>query len=215
MDVSQYKHIIWDWNGTLLNDLSCCVECVNLALKQRDLPYMSEKKYQDEFDFPVIDFYHKLGFDYKKDSFESLAVEYHEYYNARWPNCYLQEGAIEALEKAKALGIQQSILSAAQQEMLDAGVDHFKLRDYFVRVIGLENNQAHGKIDNGIAWMNEIHHEPHDVLFIGDTVHDHEVAVEIGADCALVVSGHHRRDKLETCGIEVFDSLNQIFELNY
>ena len=207
MNLTNYKHIIWDWNGTLLNDLWLCLESVNAALARRGLAGLTEKQYQDEFDFPVIDFYRKVGFDFDKESFADLAHEYHAVYEPRWSECDLQIGARDALEWLSAAGIGQSLLSAAHQSMLDACVKHFKLGPFFMAVLGARCNQAHGKVDEGRGWMEKLDCGPHDVLLVGDTTHDAEVARAIGADCVLIESGHHRRDKLETCGVEVCDSL--------
>ena len=39
------KHIIWDWNGTLLDDSWLCVESINKSLKKRNLPQIDKEKY--------------------------------------------------------------------------------------------------------------------------------------------------------------------------
>ncbi len=49
----KYKHIIWDWNGTLLNDLTLCVDLLNVSLEKRKLPEMTEEKYRKKFLFPI------------------------------------------------------------------------------------------------------------------------------------------------------------------
>ena len=59
----RYKHIIWDWNGTLLDDTWLCVEGINQALIKRNLTPISEDRYREVFTFPVRDYYKKLGFD--------------------------------------------------------------------------------------------------------------------------------------------------------
>ncbi len=207
MNLTRYRHIIWDWNGTLLNDLWLCLESINAALRRRGLAPLTAKRYQDEFDFPVIDFYRKIGFDFETESFADLAHEYHAMYEPRWIECDLQVGAREVLDEARARGITQSLLSAAHQSMLDTCVEHFALGEFFISILGARCNQAHGKITEGRAWMDKLHYGPHEVLLVGDTTHDAEVARAIGADCVLIGSGHHRRERLETCGVAVFDSL--------
>ena len=62
--MKKYNHIIWDWNGTLLNDRWLCVEAINQALNKRNLPMLTEGKYKDVFSFPVEDYYKKVGFDF-------------------------------------------------------------------------------------------------------------------------------------------------------
>ncbi|MCH9021512.1 MAG: HAD family hydrolase [Planctomycetes bacterium] len=213
MELTKYKHIIWDWNGTLLDDLWLCVESVNQSLSRRKLPSLTQQRYQELFDFPVIGFYEQLGFDFEAESFEKLSSEYHAQYEPRWNECGLQRGAREALEAVAKAGLTQSLLSAAHQDMLNAGVAHFGLGDYFTQVCGLENKQAKGKVDAGRKMIEQLGIERGEVLLIGDTVHDYEVAQALGVDCVLVVSGHHRREKLKQCGVEVFDGLGEIFGL--
>ncbi len=58
--------------------------------------------------------------------------------------------------------------------------------------------------------MDELHYGPHEVLFIGDTIHDHEVAKLIGADCVLVSNGHVSRERLKNTGAPVFEDLTGV-----
>ena len=72
----QYKHIIWDWNGTLLNDGWLFVEVMNIVLKRRKMKPITLDSYREIFRFPVKDYYMKLGFDFEKESFESSGLEF-------------------------------------------------------------------------------------------------------------------------------------------
>ncbi|GAI63219.1 unnamed protein product [marine sediment metagenome] len=79
--IAKHKHIIWDWNGTLINDVWLVVEIMNKMLKKRNLSKIDSKKYREIFDFPVTKYYSKLGFDFSNESFEKLTVEFiSEYY---------------------------------------------------------------------------------------------------------------------------------------
>ena len=59
------KTIIWDWNGTLLDDLDLSLESVNILLEERNLPALSVEKYKDIFCFPIVVYYVKAGFDFE------------------------------------------------------------------------------------------------------------------------------------------------------
>ena len=48
-----------------------------------------------------------------------------------------------------------------------------------------------------------------ETLMIGDTVHDYEVAKEIGSDCILIASGHQNYDILAKTGAEVHNTLEE------
>ena len=74
--MNKYEYIVWDWNGTILNDVNICVDVINALLKRRRMKEISINEYKNSFCFPVINYYKKLGFNFKKESFDSIAVEY-------------------------------------------------------------------------------------------------------------------------------------------
>jgi len=208
MDLSKYRHIIWDWNGTLLDDVSQCVEVLNIILTNRDMQSISYDTYRKLFDFPVKDFYRKLGFDFDTISFDDIADEYISEYRKRLPLCKLHENAEQVLIAIKDLGCTQSILSAYQQNLLAEAVASFNLTNHFIKLIGLNDYYAASKIDNGKKWIVQLDCSSEQTLLIGDTVHDYEVASQMRVDCVLMDFGHQSREKLLTCDAEVLSSLN-------
>lgn len=72
--MTKYKCLIWDWNGTLLNDLQLCVTVMSDMLKGRDLPLLTAERYREVFGFPVKDYYVKLGFNFGIESFEIISI---------------------------------------------------------------------------------------------------------------------------------------------
>jgi phosphoglycolate phosphatase len=184
---------------------------MNVSLAHRGLPTLSEARYQAVFDFPVINYYRRLGFDLEKESFEVLGAEFISAYEDQRPRCRLQSGAYELLEKLHRAGYRQTVLSAYQHDALLTALQEFSLLDFFDEVLGLDDIYAHGKIAQGKRLMEALETHPPDCLFIGDTVHDYEVACALGVDCRLVVAGNHSREKLESCGVPVYDSFQEIF----
>jgi phosphoglycolate phosphatase len=102
----------------------------------------------------------------------------------------------QLLPAVAAAGISQSILSAYRQQTLVEIVAHFDLTRHFVRLNGLDNIYAHSKAELGRAWLRELALPPNEVLLVGDTLHDLEVARELGTDCILVAAGHHPPERL-------------------
>jgi len=212
MTPPKYKHIIWDWNGTLVDDAWLCVDIINGQLSKRGLPTITLKRYQDVFDFPVKEYYRRLGFDFNKESFEISGTEFIEVYRKRWRKAKLQDSAIETLTEIQELGIPQTLLSASEQRLLVEMIQFYNLGNYFVRLLGLDDHYAGGKIDIGKKWVAGLNTHPREVLLIGDTVHDHEVAAAIGADCILFSSGHHSYYKLTSCDVPVFETLTEVLD---
>ncbi|MEA1881182.1 MAG: HAD hydrolase-like protein [Candidatus Marinimicrobia bacterium] len=205
-----YKHIIWDWNGTLLDDRQFCIEIMNGVLRRRNMREMTEAWFLENFCFPVKDYYIKLGFDFKKEPFDISGSEFIRDYMARHHEPNLQMETQRALQYFKDCGLTQSLLSAASQIMLDDILQYHDICGYFIKIIGQENHYAYGKEMAGKAWVDELHYGLHEVLFIGDTIHDHEVAKHIGTDCVLVSNGHMSQARLKQTGSPVFDSLNGV-----
>ena len=208
--IIKYKHIIWDWNGTLINDVWLVVDIMNKMLKKRNLSGIDSKKYKDIFDFPVTKYYSKLGFDFSEESFEELTVEFIGEYYERFNECKLFDEVEEVLKKIKDRGISQSILSASKEDVLIEKIKHFGINKYFSRIIGLENHYAEGKIERGKKWISELSLNPQEVLLIGDTIHDYDVSKHIGCDCLLIASGHHSYEKLASLGIDIIYTLKEV-----
>lgn len=211
---SKYKHIIWDWNGTLFDDAWLCLSVMNGMLKKRNFQPMTAERYETIFDFPVIDYYRRVGFDFAVDPFEELSDEFIEGYYGRFGDCKLRPGTVEALDAGREKGLSMSILSATEQKTLDKLIKHFKLNDYFVTVDGLQNHHAAGKVEIAKKWIAESELSPSEIVYIGDTVHDYEVAEAIGIDCYLIHSGHHSVERLAMLGVPILDKLEDLYRLN-
>jgi phosphoglycolate phosphatase len=119
----------------------------------------------------------------------------------------LFDGVQEVLAKINMNNIEQSILSAYKHDTLLEIVNHFHLQHYFTHLTGLDNIYASSKVNLGKDLMKKLVNFNGNVLLIGDTVHDFDVAQEIGCDCILIAGGHQTKEKLEKCGVKVFDNL--------
>ena len=205
-----FKRIIWDWNGTLWDDTWLCVEINNHMLERRGLPLITLETYRAKLCFPVTDYYCQLGFDYETAPYPRLAEEFIEEYHRRRFECELHPDARKLIGFFQGLETPQAVLSAYQHDTLMQAVDHFWLLEFFTDVIGLNDIYAHGKVDNGKQYIAQLDVDPAEVLFIGDTIHDFEVAEAMGVQCALVANGHNSRERLEACGVPVLNSLSKL-----
>ena len=103
--LQQYRHIIWDWNGTLIDDVWLCLEILNELLCKRGKHPITFQEYQREFDFPVKDFYLRVGLDFSVEPFEALASEYFGKYSERCFECKLQDDAMNVLQSFRGWGL--------------------------------------------------------------------------------------------------------------
>ncbi len=209
----KYKHIIWDWNGTLLDDAWLCVEIINQQLAAQNLPEISMQVYADIFRFPVKEYYVAAGFDFNKVPFETLSDKFIEHYEVRKFECPVRENGISTLKKIGQTGIPQSIISASSQSSLHQIVKHYGLFDQFISVRGLDNHHAYGKLDIGRQWMKELALPPEEILMVGDTLHDHQLAKDLGIDCVLIYSGHQSVERLKASQVKILNSLDELTAL--
>lgn len=205
-----YRHVIWDWNGTLFDDAWLCVEIMNGLLAARGLPLLTAERYQEVFDFPVEAYYQRLGFDFAEEPFEKLGVEFILEYERRRLECGLRPDARETLEALEQAGLAQSVLSAYRQSTLEELLEHFGLRRFFRVVAGLDNPYAAGKTELARALRARVPCPPEQTLVVGDTTHDAAVARVIGAQCVLLPCGHQSRSRLEACGVPVLNNLREV-----
>ena len=213
ISLKKYTHIIWDWNGTLLNDAWLCVDVMNQMLRERRLPAISLEIYRDIFDFPVRDYYLKLGFDFTLEPFEKVGMEFMILYNRRQKECSLHDEVYTLLSEIQKKGYPQSILSAREQNELRQETKNLKVFDFFDKVYGLDDHYAHGKTDVGIRLLDDLKAPKDKVIFIGDTRHDSEVADELGIDCILIPNGHHSEKSLMKLNKPIMHSINDLLPL--
>jgi phosphoglycolate phosphatase len=209
--IEKYKHIIWDWNGTLLDDTNLCVELINEVLIKRNLPSLTLQQYRDIFTFPVKDYYAKTGLDFSKEPFEVVGKEWMDGYELRKKECGLSKFTREVLNGIAKLGVPQSILSAYSQSSLIKIIGDFGLSGYFSNLIGLDHIYATGKVELGRNFMTQLGLQKGEALLIGDTIHDFEVASAIGADCILIAGGHQDKERLLKTQVPVYDSMEQFY----
>ena len=209
----KFETIIWDWNGTLLNDVDIAVESINHLLYDRNLIPLTLERYLDVFTFPVHDYYGQIGFDLINEPFEIPAMQFIAIYNKAVENCGLHPEVVPLLNLLNDKGCRQYILSAMEQLQLEKTVNDNGISRYFKELCGLDNHFATSKVDNGKSLISMNKLDTDRILMIGDTIHDYEVSQVIGCECILVAKGHQSKERLQYSGATVVDSLDEIYFL--
>ena len=188
--------LIWDWNGTLLDDTRASVDALNEQLVRRGLSPITLDFYREHFAFPVRPFYTLVGVDLDHEDWDALAKGYHDAYLAR-PS-QLNAEAVPALELARAAGLRQTIVSALRQDYLDEATERLGIRRYFDAIVGTDNLNGGSKLDRAKALVGRLGRTARGEAFtcIGDSLHDKEVADALGARCVLFGGGSHAPERL-------------------
>lgn len=205
------KILIWDYNGTILDDVKLTWDVENELLRERHMPELSFAAYRRSFCFPIIDFYDKLGYDFSKESYADVSDEFQRLYQERFGEARLMLGFTEKVSEAIAKGYRNVILSAAPQadlvkQCVDLGIDR-----YFQEILGSGDNFGSSKAKRAVTWLQKKGYDPSACMFLGDTVHDMETAVSMGIDNYLLVAdGHSDYETLKESTDKVVHSLAEV-----
>ena len=204
--MKRISYVIWDWNGTLLDDVRAACGAFNTPLVRRGIPTLSLEHYREIFGFPVRDFYRSAGIKLELEDWDRLAAEYHELYLAD-ESPELADGAFALLRHWKEQRIGQSVVTVSEQTIVNTQIQKFGIRKELDQVIGVSNLHGASKRDLVHGFLDSLSIPSAEVLMVGDSLHDAELAREADTQCVLVASGHQSRSRLETTGFPVYDNL--------
>lgn len=205
------RQVLWDWNGTLLDDVRYAIEVRNRSFPAFGLPEIhSVEEYRRQFTFPVRTYYERAGVT--DANFVQVAHAWMDEYERGFGDVSLHMDALSALVRLRAMGVKQVVLSATKRDMLEEQLRRFPIRGFFDEMLGLGDIYAGSKEDVGKAYLTGCGIPPEQTLMIGDTLHDAEVARAMGTRCVLVSRGHQSRDTLLEAGVEVVGNLMEAIE---
>jgi phosphoglycolate phosphatase len=190
------KHVIWDWNGTLLADIQHVIEITNTMLREKNLPALTVERYKQVFGFPIAEYCRKIGFDLNHEDFLRHCEDFNRLFVEGLHTCSLWPGVEEMLREIKLSAKLQSLLSASEQGILNHQISVFGLEKYFDHVYGIADKAAVSKVSRGHELMKKAGVDPAHTILIGDTDHDLEVGNALGVEVILVEHGHQHADRL-------------------
>lgn len=197
---------MWDWNGTLLDDLALVVAASNAALTSVGGPAVTIDEHRRDFRRPISGYYAQvLGRTVDETEFAQLDTVFHDTYRAGLAACRL---AADALDAIRAWGGTQSLLSMWFHDELVPLVDAYGLTGLLSRVDGLRAAVGGGpKGPHLVAHLSALQQDGETVVLIGDSVDDAHAAASVSATCVLYTGGFTDPDRLRATGAPVVDTL--------
>lgn len=214
MSIKKLQHIIWDWNGTLQNDVVAAVVGINVLLEQRGMPLVDVEKHRELFSFPARNYYIALGFDLEKENWEEMSNTFIKAFLAE-PSTDLFDWTVPTLSFFKEQNVGMSLVSAAEQNTLIKTVEKYGILNYFDNIVGLTDHGAGSKADNAKRLVSTLGVPLDEIFLVGDTSHDKEVADFVGCCCILVESGYESKSRLLKSGAKVIPSIKELPNLFY
>jgi len=209
------SHVVWDWNGTLLNDNHVVLAAVNEVCVGFGRPELSWAEWQAAYARPMrLSYEQILERSLDDEEWEQVDKLYHERYDALLHTCGLADGVTDALRQCLAAGRTQSLLSMWFHSRLTPTVEEFGLTEYFTRIDGLAGEVGGGsKADSLVRHLEAQNLNPSEVVLIGDVVDDGQAARAVGAQCILVTTGAMAREGLQSTGAPVTTSIAEALQL--
>ncbi len=201
-------HIVWDYNGTVLDDTYTSVLAVNEMLMSRGLPKTNLEVYKKSLVMPLTEYYKTVGI--YTDDISVLSQEFRKYCDIHKENSHIFNGVYDVILFAKSLGIKNILLSSLYHEHLLEETKKYNIDGWFDIISGLSDKNLGSKSATAAAIFEKESIDPKNVLFIGDLVTDAHTAYELGADCILIPNGHMDKERCKLACDKVFDNVRQV-----
>ena len=204
-------HLVWDWNGTLLNDFDLVVSCTNAAFASVNGRSVEPDEHRRQFRRPIADYYAEvLGRPVDEAEFARLDKLFHDEYRLRMSTCALAPDAMAAIRAWRG---DQSLLSMWFHTELVPAVELHGLAELFRRVDGLRDGSGDHKAEHLAAHLAALGIAGADTVLIGDSLDDADAARSVGARCVLYTGGFTDADRLRGYGVPVADTLTDAVNL--
>lgn len=210
---NRIENVFFDFNGTILDDLDLCYQLLLEMLDKENLKRVSMDEYRTLFDFPVKDYYAKVGFDFSKIDYKDISNYFFSNYMERWPKeTRIFNDFRKTITKLKKQNIKVFIITASEENLLLKQLDYFNIKDLFDGYVASKDIKGNSKVENAKNFIKENNLNPRKSIMFGDTVHDALVAKEIGIKCVLFSKGHNTKKKLKDTGLLVVNSYKAFYK---
>jgi len=205
-------HLVWDWNGTLLDDLHLVVSSTNAAFASVGGRPVDSDEHRRQFRRPVAEFYAEiLKRAIDDEEFGQLDRIFHDAYRLGLTSTTLADDALAAI---KSWPGSQSLLSMWFHRELVPAVETYGLAGIFARVDGLRT-EIGGDLKAGhlARHLAELQVAGDRVVLIGDSLDDAAAAASVGGAAVLYTGGFTHPARLRASGLPVADTLVEAVEM--
>ncbi len=188
--VPRIRNLLFDWSGTLVDDLHPVVEATNQVFAEFGKPSFTVDEFREKFRLPFTEFYREF---LPEATMEHLEGHYHSSFKLLQESIGLLPGAREILEWGRSRGMRIYLLSTIHAEHFAVQGARLGLKDYF--------DQAYTMVIDKREKITEILRkhglDPKETMFIGDMRHDIDAAKAGGVVSCAVLTGYDSLEKLK------------------
>jgi len=180
------KNIIFDWSGTLSNDLVPVYKSLMEVFKELGIKKMTLNEFQDNFSLPYVKFFNS----YVKVSKEKIDRLFLNHFSG--DDVKLFPNVKNTLDFLKNKNVKMVILSSHPQSKIEMEIKDYKLNRYFDEVVGGINDKR--KIIIDLIERNNF--KPKETIYVGDMVHDIMAGKEAHIKTVAITWGYNSKQRL-------------------
>ena len=193
----KYEMIVFDWDGTLLDSAGAIVQSIQAACRDLDLPEPSDAQARHVIGLGLVDAMRQAVPDLKPERYQEMSERYRFHYLSGDHQLTLFKGIPELLANLQAAGHLLTIATGKSRVGLDRALDHSGLRPLFQASRCADECHSKPHPQMLLELMDEFFVAPENVLMIGDTTHDLQMAINAGVSALAVSYGAHTAPALD------------------
>lgn len=189
----EQKLAMFDWNGTLLDDVKIAHKGVSKIFQHFGLIPPPFDEYRNEITVDIISFYHQRGIP-PTTSYEDLNKIFKPVIEGHWGRVELSRYANPLLRHCEMFEIPRVLITMENDVIIGRRIKQFKLTDKFDQIIA----RAHDKAAVMKSMLDKFGvKDPQEAFYLGDTIGDIEASKEAGVVSIAYTNGYNSRKKLE------------------
>lgn len=186
----EFKLAIFDWNGTMLDDLPVVYGSVRKIFQTYGLPAPSLDAYREEITTDFMKFYEKHGLTGAKP--EDLNAIRKSYLVEHGREAKLHKGAEDLILLCRNLGLQTAVVSAEIPEVLDKKLSEFGIFPLIDRITGGAYNKPAALIDT----LDFLGVQAEKAFYLDDTLDGLMAAKSVGITTIGFCNGYNSRKRI-------------------
>jgi len=197
------KHLVFDWNCTLLDDIGALHECTNRLLEGVDHPPVSLEFFRSHYDIPFRQLYNNLGLapEQVQKLIHANNTQFHDLYESLARQTALRDGAVWVLQQAKAHNIAAYILSNHLVDPIREQLQRLGIEAFFTEILAYADRAAQQqrsltKGEQLQQFMRDKEIRDFDAIIVGDSVEEIEIAREQGLISVAITGGCVSEERL-------------------
>lgn len=184
-----FRNLIFDWSGTLADDLALVLDATNTVFRHYGLEEMDHGEFKTRFRLPYPDFYAEVLPEVNLGELEDV---FRSGFKVSDKTVTILPHAREFMEYCRDRGIRCFALTSVDKNAFEKQVTDLNLKEFFEAIYSGVLNKC--EVIHNLLETHGLN--PEETAFIGDMTHDVETAAQAGITSIAVLTGYQSAGQL-------------------